>query len=138
MQILDLSKVRKLVVQVLLASFFVYVRDDDDPAFDRADGGCIGVGGHREVFRVMSVIGFGGEGRIDFHFGVCHDDGIGLKGEEGVGVVLLWQERRWICVAWFLSRLFFSRGCFQGPPLSSYPSALSLDVATTLIRNMMP
>lgn len=75
MQILDLSEVRKLVIQILLAGFLVNVRDDDDPAFDRADGGRIGVGGHREVLRVLFVVGFGGEGRVDLHFGVCHDDG---------------------------------------------------------------
>jgi hypothetical protein len=74
MQILDLSKIGKLVVQVLLASFFVYVRDDDNPALDRPDRCRIGMGGHRGVFRVISMIGFGGEGRIDFHFGVGHGD----------------------------------------------------------------
>lgn len=83
MQILDLSKVRKLVVQILLAGFLVYVRDNDDPAFNRADGGRIGVGAHREVLRVIFVIGFGGEGRVNLHFGVCHDDGFDLKGEDG-------------------------------------------------------
>ena len=46
MQILDLSKVGKLVVQVLLTRFFVYVCDDDDPAFDGADRGRVRVGGH--------------------------------------------------------------------------------------------
>ena len=76
-QVLDLSEVRKLVVQVLLTSFFVYVCDDDDPAFNGADGGRIRVGGHREVLRVMFVVGFWGEGRIDLHFGVRHD--VGLK-----------------------------------------------------------
>jgi hypothetical protein len=33
------------------------------------------VSSHREVLRVIFVVGFGGEGRVDFHFGVCHDDG---------------------------------------------------------------
>ncbi len=46
MQILDFTKVRKLVVQVLLASLLVHVCGDDDPALDRADCGRVGVGGH--------------------------------------------------------------------------------------------
>jgi hypothetical protein len=37
-QILDLAIVRKLIVQILLASLLMHIRDDDDPAFDGADG----------------------------------------------------------------------------------------------------
>jgi len=43
MQVLDLSKVRKLVVDILLACLLVYICGDDDPAFDGADGGRVGV-----------------------------------------------------------------------------------------------
>ena len=38
MQIFNLSIIRKLIIQILLACFLMDIRDDDDPAFDRADG----------------------------------------------------------------------------------------------------
>ena len=45
-QVLDLSKVCEQIVQILLASLFVNVGDDDDPAFNGADSGRICMGGH--------------------------------------------------------------------------------------------
>lgn len=73
-QILDLPKVREQIVEILLAGFFMDIGDDDDPAFNGADGSCAGLGGHRGVFGV--VLG-GGCGRIDvyFHFYVGHYGG---------------------------------------------------------------
>jgi len=38
MQVLDLAVVRKFIIQILLAGLLVHVCDDDDPAFDGADG----------------------------------------------------------------------------------------------------
>lgn len=42
MQVLDLAEFAERFLQVLLASFFVHVGDQDDPAFDGAnsDGAC--------------------------------------------------------------------------------------------------
>lgn len=69
MQVLDLAVVRELVIQILLARFLMHVRNDDDPAFDGADGGRIRVRlhGRRLAVRVWRV-GFG----VDVHL-VGHD-----------------------------------------------------------------
>lgn len=72
MQVLDLSIVCETVIQILLARLLVDVGDDDDPAFDGAHGGRVGVGGHAAVLGLVLAV-FGGEGRIDIHFCISHD-----------------------------------------------------------------
>ena len=46
MKVLDLAKLAKHVLNVLLARLLVYVRSDDDPALNAAHGGCV-LGGAR-------------------------------------------------------------------------------------------
>ena len=40
MQILDLAVFAKELLQILLAGLFMDIGDENDPAFDRADGDC--------------------------------------------------------------------------------------------------
>jgi hypothetical protein len=87
MQILNLSKIRKLVIEILLASLLMYICDDDDPTFDGAHGCRVGVGRHRGVFSVRVLLLRGGR-RIDVHFGVGHDCDIEVA--RGVREMWLW------------------------------------------------
>lgn len=73
MQILDLAVLTEQVLDIFLARFLVYVRDNDDPALDTANGDGV-LGGAR----VMVCGGFGVHGRVrrvDVHFGVGHGGG---------------------------------------------------------------
>lgn len=76
MQILDLAKLAKLVLDGFLIGLLVYVGHHDDPAFDGAHGSRLGVGLHGRDLGGVGVGAAGGssilllrrEGRIvDFH-----------------------------------------------------------------------
>jgi hypothetical protein len=69
MQVLYLAVIRKLIIQILLARFLMHVRDDDDPAFDGADGCRVRVRLHG---RRLAVRLWGVRFRVDVHL-VGHD-----------------------------------------------------------------
>jgi len=54
MQILDLAIIRKLIIQVLLTSLLMNIRDDDDPALDGSDGRRVRVRLHGCCFAVCA------------------------------------------------------------------------------------
>lgn len=89
MQVLNGAVFAKHVLQVLLGGLLVDVGDDDDPAFDGADGSRAGGGGR--------VAGFGGGrgalGLVNVHLGVGHDCGV------CVGVRVGMVGRGWCCAA---------------------------------------
>ena len=74
MQILNVPPFAKHLLQVFLAGFFVDVGDEDDPAFDGADGDGAGGGAGFGCCRVeFGVRGRGGgQGRVDVHFCCGH------------------------------------------------------------------
>ena len=88
MQILDLSKIRKLIRDILLAGLLMHIRHNDDPSLDRADGCCAGQG--LEGCGVQSWCGDGGWD-VDVHLCVGHDEGLV---REKVGEVVV----RWLVV----------------------------------------
>lgn len=92
MQVFDLAVIRKLIVQILLARLLMHVRDNDDPAFDGADSGRVGVRLHG---RLLAVSFRGLRFRVDVHL-VGHD-----------GFVLLARKLRGVW--WEVLRL----GCFD-------------------------
>jgi len=72
-QVLDLAKLSKQILDVLLTGFFVDVRRDNDPALDTAYGGCVlGGAGVAGVCLVVFVVD-GRLGDVDVHFRVGHD-----------------------------------------------------------------
>jgi hypothetical protein len=80
MQILDGAVFAEHVLKVLLGGLLVHVGDDDDPAFDGADGGCACFGARVAGFGV----GRGVLGLVNVHLGVGHSRGHGCGvGERG-------------------------------------------------------
>lgn len=67
MQVFNLPKVAEFIVYGLLVCLFVYIRDDDDPAFDGAHCGGFVVRLHYDL------IGERGRRDIDVHFVGRHD-----------------------------------------------------------------
>lgn len=73
-QVFNLPEFAKEFLQVLFAGFFVHVCDEDDPAFNGADGDGVGRGaGFGGGSSGGCGDGFGGSGGVYVHgFGVGH------------------------------------------------------------------
>ena len=91
MQILDLAKLAKELLYILLAGLFVYIRHHDDPALYAADRDRAGRGAGFVRARggfLIAVAGGGGGGVVDVHLFGSHgveEDGRGLGGQVWVG-----------------------------------------------------
>lgn len=83
MQIFDLTKIRKLIRDILLAGLFMHICDNDDPSLDRADGRCAGES--LEGCRVQGWCG-GGGWDVDVHLCVGHVCGLIVRREGEVVV----------------------------------------------------
>ena len=54
-EVLDLAKLAKHVLDILLARLLMYVRGDDDPAFNATHGGCVFGGARVEAGGRLAV-----------------------------------------------------------------------------------
>ena len=78
MQILDVAKLAKHFLEVLLTRLLMDVGDEDDPAFDGAhghgssEGVLVRCGGGFGAVVVVVVVVAGRRGGVDVHFVGCH------------------------------------------------------------------